>query len=596
MRNRLIKIILLLVLVLVSFGANEVSAAEKWYYVQQSIFVEGAYDLGSGNTEAVCKKIRNDGLLSTYNGIKNQSPLPAWWTTKKISNCKVFSTEPPYPYITAGFFKTTDLNKTLKQAYDEAYPPKPPPPTPPSTGKSWYYAYFIAEDQPKGESSVYIIFGENTEPTCKQNRFDKLQQEKLKTTTGSFSAWDDINRITDCISFDSNKQVSYPDFPNERFIKTLKAAYEEYAGSGGYWWFQYKSEQGLLLTDPRAFITEADCEKHIKDYNYTSSVVPKNGKNCFQSNEKPGDDVTTTPGTSTTSTTSGLSIYKLLAPLPIIGDEVKITGGTALQTYLGGIFRLLIGLAGIFAVLMIVIGGIQYMTSEVVFSKEEAKQRIWNAVWGLLLAIGSFVILNTINPDLVGGGLTISKATIEFEGDTDVPINIQNISPNLASLGISCPKTGGRSALPGIANSFQGKVTYIFGAKGDKKVQNTVAFDCSGFVNAALACAGVKSGFGGTSGIFGAANEIVSFSTDGTKVKLKGQTNEYTLQSGDLLGWKAGDGGQKNGHVYMYIGGGKVIDSHGPGYDKKPEVLGKAISVRNLVDTKKPVKYLRIPE
>ena len=50
---------------------------------------------------------------------------------------------------------------------------------------------------------------------------------------------------------------------------------------------------------------------------------------------------------------------------------------------------------------MIVIGGIEYMTSELVSSKKAGIERITNAILGLLIALTAFLILNTINPNLL---------------------------------------------------------------------------------------------------------------------------------------------------------------------------------------------------
>jgi hypothetical protein len=50
---------------------------------------------------------------------------------------------------------------------------------------------------------------------------------------------------------------------------------------------------------------------------------------------------------------------------------------------------------------MILLGGVQYMTSEAMGSKEAGKEKIKNALWGLRLAIISWLILSTINPDLL---------------------------------------------------------------------------------------------------------------------------------------------------------------------------------------------------
>ncbi|HEY4494095.1 MAG TPA: hypothetical protein VJB95_01525, partial [Candidatus Paceibacterota bacterium] len=63
--------------------------------------------------------------------------------------------------------------------------------------------------------------------------------------------------------------------------------------------------------------------------------------------------------------------------------------------------KIIIGLSAVMAVVMIVLGGIEYMTSELVSSKENGKQRITNAIFGLVIALGAYALLNTINPDLL---------------------------------------------------------------------------------------------------------------------------------------------------------------------------------------------------
>ncbi len=92
--------------------------------------------------------------------------------------------------------------------------------------------------------------------------------------------------------------------------------------------------------------------------------------------------------------------YTLLAPL------AGLTTVTLTQ-YLEGMVRIVIGLAGILAVIMIVICGIQMIGSPSVSQKSAAKECIWNAIFGLLLAISSWVILNTINEQLLRSDFTL---------------------------------------------------------------------------------------------------------------------------------------------------------------------------------------------
>ncbi len=70
--------------------------------------------------------------------------------------------------------------------------------------------------------------------------------------------------------------------------------------------------------------------------------------------------------------------------------------------YITGVYSYAVGIAGMVAGVMFVIGGFQYLTAGGDASKvTSAKERIKDAVIGLLLVIGAYVILATINPTLV---------------------------------------------------------------------------------------------------------------------------------------------------------------------------------------------------
>lgn len=110
-----------------------------------------------------------------------------------------------------------------------------------------------------------------------------------------------------------------------------------------------------------------------------------------------GGCVSTPPAPATQLT------YTPLEPLP--GGFQGVQTGN-IGPYVVSIFQLLMVIGAFLAVGALVVGGITYMVSEVVDKKSEAKQRIRAALWGLLLLLGAFLILNTINPQLVNfGGL-----------------------------------------------------------------------------------------------------------------------------------------------------------------------------------------------
>jgi len=99
--------------------------------------------------------------------------------------------------------------------------------------------------------------------------------------------------------------------------------------------------------------------------------------------------------------------YVFLAPL---GDKTSVSTNKPWEEYLPFAFNLLIGLSAAFAVVMIVIGGFQYMTTDAIQAKSAGKERIKNAVLGLVLVISAWLILNEINPELLKLKLDITPA------------------------------------------------------------------------------------------------------------------------------------------------------------------------------------------
>ncbi len=107
--------------------------------------------------------------------------------------------------------------------------------------------------------------------------------------------------------------------------------------------------------------------------------------------------------TITTAEEKPADKYTLLVSLPGLPTETP----TDLGNYLSKMFIILIGVAGVLAVIMITRGGIMYMTAEAVGTKTDAKKRITDAIFGLVLALSSYLLLNTIDTKLVKGGLSL---------------------------------------------------------------------------------------------------------------------------------------------------------------------------------------------
>jgi succinate dehydrogenase/fumarate reductase cytochrome b subunit len=89
---------------------------------------------------------------------------------------------------------------------------------------------------------------------------------------------------------------------------------------------------------------------------------------------------------------------------PAAFKDVTASATTSLGSYLGQVFNFGIAIAVTLALIMIIWGGIMYMTTDSWSGKEEGKTKITNALWGLGLALVSWLLLWTINPNLVNFG------------------------------------------------------------------------------------------------------------------------------------------------------------------------------------------------
>lgn len=97
--------------------------------------------------------------------------------------------------------------------------------------------------------------------------------------------------------------------------------------------------------------------------------------------------------------------YCLLAPLPGIQDNIG--QGQGFADYAQVMINLIIGLSALLAVLMFMIGGFTYMTGESIGGKAEGRKMMTNAIFGFVLLLGSYIILKTINPNLLNLDLNI---------------------------------------------------------------------------------------------------------------------------------------------------------------------------------------------
>lgn len=100
-----------------------------------------------------------------------------------------------------------------------------------------------------------------------------------------------------------------------------------------------------------------------------------------------------------------ISMAAVIPGVEFLGDTGN-TGGLIAKLYTFGI-----GLVGVSALIMFVLGGVWYMTAGDSQARvNQARSMIGNAVLGLVIALISYLILYTINPDIVTKGFPSPKA------------------------------------------------------------------------------------------------------------------------------------------------------------------------------------------
>lgn len=427
------------------------------------------------------------------------------------------------------------------------------------------WAYGTNSSEP---TETAVFFNANKE-VCENTRSEQIRKDTILEKVYNISDCVQVTKI-DSVTIKNSDilEVQEAPWPN---INNAVVPVENITEK---WWSIYKrynSKKEIVSCQILSYTTFNECQLNKKAFeeNNVNVVIDPS---CNKSAAQP-----IMPNECNTGPEKQVPNYYPLAPLPGINEtcEADKTGkivcvktastcttnekgeqtcspGPGFANYLNVMITLFIGICAVLAMIMIIMGGIQYMTSELVSGKEAGRKQITQAILGLLLALGAYAILNTINPDLLDIGLSrLPTATISIGGEST--INPTPISPTkLQDIpGIICPGTGGVPKLPLISQSFKNKITY------DQSKRNTVAgdnstiyFDCSSYISQVYSCAGLNRPGNTSADIFNDSNASTDISN---------------IQPGDILGWKMGESGKyKEGHVVMSLGGNIIIETTGP--------------------------------
>ncbi|OGL98231.1 hypothetical protein A2318_01315 [Candidatus Uhrbacteria bacterium RIFOXYB2_FULL_45_11] len=195
----------------------------------------------------------------------------------------------------------------------------------------------------------------------------------------------------------------------------------------------------LSIKDETEAACTAACKKNLTD-NFASSKFAEDiegeivFQQCRQTHEK---FIATKTATSTAPSPTKAAPKALITPIlnveiPGLKFSDPIITATTIKTsfvadYLNAIYAFLIGTATIIAIVMIMVGGLQYTIGAASSAQvEKGKDRIKNGVTGLVLLLCVFLVLKTTNPQLV------LQKMIELQNVQEVEYNFspETLSPD----------------------------------------------------------------------------------------------------------------------------------------------------------------------
>jgi hypothetical protein len=172
------------------------------------------------------------------------------------------------------------------------------------------------------------------------------------------------------------------------------------------------------------------------------------------------------------------SSFTPLTRLPGVRDLNQ--GPTSFPNFLNQIYRLLIGVSAVLAVIMIMYSGIEFMRSTgSVSTNEKAKSRLQNAIFGLILVLSPTIVFSIINPDIL---------------NLDIGKEIENLKPTNAPQGLT---DDAKKALndPSASEKYGCNIYSQFRIESDGGANSSADVACKdGFINVPASCCSSQTG------------------------------------------------------------------------------------------------------
>ncbi len=130
--------------------------------------------------------------------------------------------------------------------------------------------------------------------------------------------------------------------------------------------------------------------------------------------------------------------------VPVSGEAMERLGitGPSLGTYFNNLFDLALTFGAILAVLIIAVSGLEYMTTEAVSGKGSSKERIQQALLGLLMLLGTWLFFYEINRDALNLDFSLGTITTEVSSVQEQPSTGRLIQPVSSEGTVHCVTKG----------------------------------------------------------------------------------------------------------------------------------------------------------
>lgn len=215
-------------------------------------------------------------------------------------------------------------------------------------------------------------------------------------------------------------------------------------------------DPGICGTDSETSCGSVDCATVCTDggYSDTSAVTTSSSSNPTVSYPTPQLEIKI-PGVSFT------------APFTVLVKDGTGISSNFIGQYISGVYKFLIGFAIVIAIVMMMIGGLQYVAGASSGDIEKAKSRIRNAVEGFVLLLFVYVILFTVNPNTTlfpNLSLLVIPET-PFSGQEDA-VTVGDVAVNFATLTNTNISGGGMSQVPTDLSDEIERVAEVMRGKG----------------------------------------------------------------------------------------------------------------------------------